>query len=479
MTTIAIIGGGISGLFAALRLASGGKDIQVIVLERSPSLGGLLHGYRYETELGALNYDCGTHIFQETGSAAIDRTIQTCLPEGAWRWLEGADKDLAGAYFNGRFQTNSSAPDLRLLPRADFERYLGGLVRAACTDDRSGVASPLAPADKAIKAKYGEPAAAEIVGPIIERIFKRPLPELTDLALQLSGISRLLFFDEPIANELMRIDRLRAVIGYPEQRKLPERWQHARRGFYPRTGGTRSLIEAMRARLKEMGVPCVTDAEITSLQTLPRGAALTYRAGIDQPRHVEADHVFWTAGLLSYCRLKGITIPNVQSGPPLSHAIVNLAFPRPFDLGDVHYLYGYDPAVNFFRITNYGAFDGGGDHADCVRITAEILFNKAQDREQLVAMTLKDLSRLTGDNVEDQLIFSRAEIAPTGFPTPTISFMHAIADMRSRARDDLPPFVTLAGTMSEPNLFFQNDILRDTEAKCRRLGQEIGLAVAE
>ncbi len=57
MTSVAVVGGGLAGLTAALRLADAG--CQVTVLESRPRLGGLTHSFRR----GDLDVDNGQHVF--------------------------------------------------------------------------------------------------------------------------------------------------------------------------------------------------------------------------------------------------------------------------------------------------------------------------------------------------------------------------------------------------------------------------------
>src|SRR5438270_3459308 len=57
MTTAVVVGGGLAGISAALRLADGGAH--VTLLEAKPKLGGLTHSFRR----GDLDVDNGQHVF--------------------------------------------------------------------------------------------------------------------------------------------------------------------------------------------------------------------------------------------------------------------------------------------------------------------------------------------------------------------------------------------------------------------------------
>jgi squalene-associated FAD-dependent desaturase len=57
----AVVGGGLAGLAAALRLADGGDD--VVLLEAKPRLGGLTSSFTRESAVGPLEVDTGQHVF--------------------------------------------------------------------------------------------------------------------------------------------------------------------------------------------------------------------------------------------------------------------------------------------------------------------------------------------------------------------------------------------------------------------------------
>src|SRR5438270_618457 len=76
MTTAVVVGGGLAGISAALRLVDAGCD--VTLLEAKPKLGGLTHSFRR----GDLDVDNGQHVFMRCCTsyrALLDRLGTTAL----------------------------------------------------------------------------------------------------------------------------------------------------------------------------------------------------------------------------------------------------------------------------------------------------------------------------------------------------------------------------------------------------------------
>src|SRR5450631_2803379 len=188
--TVLIVGGGLSGLFAALLVSRKYPGYRVVLVERGAELGGLYSSFGAD-EYGY--FDHGPHIFYESGIEEVDAQIRDVLPDSDWIWLEGNRKDIAGAYYNGRLQTYSHYPDLRTLDRdqyrtclADFFQNLGA---ARATEP------PCESAGEYFRSRFGEFISELVVEPILRKIWGRPGQDLDPFAARIVSMDRVILFD--------------------------------------------------------------------------------------------------------------------------------------------------------------------------------------------------------------------------------------------------------------------------------------------
>ncbi|MCC8168447.1 MAG: NAD(P)-binding protein, partial [Clostridiales bacterium] len=80
--TVIIIGAGPAGLTAAYELLSGGDDIEVTILEESPSIGGISRTVRYKGN----RMDIGGHRFFSKDERVMDWWNRLMPLQGAPRY---------------------------------------------------------------------------------------------------------------------------------------------------------------------------------------------------------------------------------------------------------------------------------------------------------------------------------------------------------------------------------------------------------
>src|SRR5262249_57809697 len=107
------VGGGTSGLLAALLARRACPDAEIHLIEQSPELGGLLR----KIDGGPFgSFDCGMHTMTETGIAELDGLLRGLLPDDYWHNFSGSRRDLSGMVFQGKLSHHAHHVDLRLLP---------------------------------------------------------------------------------------------------------------------------------------------------------------------------------------------------------------------------------------------------------------------------------------------------------------------------------------------------------------------------
>ena len=96
-----IAGSGVSGMLSALILLKHTKGENIYLIEKNAELGGLLRKFDYGEEYGTFDY--GMHNMLETGIEELDSLLFGLLPENEWQVLDQDKRDLAGIFFNGKF----------------------------------------------------------------------------------------------------------------------------------------------------------------------------------------------------------------------------------------------------------------------------------------------------------------------------------------------------------------------------------------
>lgn len=449
-----VVGGGIAGLVAALLLAEQGGR-KVIVIERENQVGGLLRCFDYG-EYGVFDY--GMHNMYETGVASLDELLFGLLPKDDWQLLERGGRDLAGVVFNGVVQHNSPFPDLRSLPRQQWEACILGFFRQLELQDSRGHDN----AWEDVSTRFG-PAVAEVIDTALRKQFGKPAQELVPFATHLTTLSRVVMFsEEPFAN-LMESATLRDRLAWPEQRTLPAQWESGRKAYYPRKYGMYRVIDALLARLQASGVEVLTDAQVQSLDIADgRVKSLTVKYGSGQ-RQIALQKMIWTSGLPAMAQLLDLDLSGYRFDPPRKTVVVNLLLRQPPQMGDLYYLYCYEPGCHTFRITNFTGYCKGAPRAGGWPVAVELLLDAPlPDAEGMKRLALGELKRFNVIASDEDVIFSAVEPLATGFPMPSVNNFKALSDIRARIAATKLANLTLLGILSEENVFFQRDVLTQT-----------------
>jgi len=461
-----VVGGGIAGLLAALLLAEQGES-KVVLIERENEVGGHLRCFDYG-EYGV--FDCGMHNMYETGIDPLDDLLFGLLAKDDWQILERAGRDLAGVVFNGVVQHNSPFPDLRSLPQQQWESCVLDFFRQLESQDSRCHDN----AWEDVSSRFGS-AIAEVIDVALRKQFGKPAQELVPFATRLTTLSRVVMFsEEPFAN-LMQSSMLRDRLAWPEQRTLPPHWESGRKSYYPRKYGIYRVIDAFRERLQASGVEVLTGAQVQSLDmTGGQVKSLVVEKGGGK-RKIAIRSMVWTSGLPAMAQLLGLDLSRYRFDPPRKTVVVNLLLRQPPRMGDLYYLYCYEPGCHTFRITNFTAYCEGAPRAGGWPLAVELMLDMPlPDAEGMKRLALSELRRFKVITSDDDVIFSAVEPLATGFPMPSVNNFNALSDMRARITEAKLANLTLLGILSEENVFFQRDVLAQTWNKLTQQGSNNG-----
>lgn len=458
---LVVVGGGISGLVAAGRLREALPQADICLLERAPELGGLLAGQRYPEH--GLTFDKGTHIFQELGVPELDRFFMDAVDPADLLTYPQDVGDVSGIVFQGQLQNHTHFPDLR--PQPAWARVVAAVrqhtrkVDPAHPIDRT--ASLVAEATR----RFGEDYARDVLLPRLAHTYGRPEQELAAFSMVLPGLTRVVIDDH---DDWLRNNKeagYRAIVGIPDQHRLPAELRHGRRSYYARRHGSRGIVDAVAKRLRAQGVALHTGASITALN--PLASTLDWTDAQGTPHHMAYSGVVLSTGAIGSAALLKLPMAGRDFDAPMSHHLLHFQLARPNE-SRLCYFYALDPECGWYRTTNYSAFSG--DPHDR-RITVEVLGRPLPDAAGAQAV-LADLHRVGFLASPDGELIDALTL-PNGFPTPTTRSLQALSTLGDDVRAVLPHNIMLGGIGARPGLFFQNEVVLDMHQAAGRFAEHL------
>ncbi|MBM4374473.1 MAG: FAD-dependent oxidoreductase [Deltaproteobacteria bacterium] len=441
-----IVGGGIAGLVAALRLARSGAS--VVLLEREMALGGLLRSRRLPT---GQYVDQGTHFLADTGIEDLDVLVRSMLPASELRRLAPLQ---AGTFAFGRLNVSSASLDIRGLGR-DLEAQI--VAEALCTEENGQEASDLA---THVMQLFGSTALRTVFDPIFKKLCGVGCAELAPDAMRLFSLARLVALNPAATRRLKSTPHGDARFSFHSN----DEGKNPASAYYPTHGGIGRWTEALARAVQDEGVEVRLG---TSVQRVTRHRDSTVSLSLSNGDHLASDLLVWSvpSGML----LRALGEPP-ESMPQVRASIIeHFVFDRPFLVG-AHYVHTYGPDVGPFRVTLYPNFtDVPSEGFACTvetfaEATASVPLDQHADQSHadLVRMGLVDprATRLWSDAPPDRAAF------------PVWTKNHRLALLRQRERvEQLLPECILIGRATGKD-FFMTDVLRDTWRRCDAVLQQ-------
>jgi oxygen-dependent protoporphyrinogen oxidase len=453
-------------LVAAGRLRAALPQAKICVLERAHELGGLLAGQHYPEH--GLCFDKGTHIFQEQGVPELDQFFMDAVDPAELLTYPQEVGDASGIVFNGRLQSHTHFPDLRSEPAleglAAAVRQHAETVDPVCAIDRT---APLV--IEAVR-RFGKDYAHQVLLPRMALTYGRPAEELAAFSMVLPGLTRVVIDD--LDDWLRNIQEAgyRAIVGIPDQHRLPAELRHGRRSYYVRHHGSRGIVDAVAKRLQAQGVALHTGASITALNLL--ASTLDWTDAQGTPHHMTYSGVVLSTGAIGAATLLKLPLVGRGFDAPMSHHLLHFQLAHP-NRSRLCYFYALDPECGWYRTTNYRAFSG--DPHDR-RITVEVLSRPLPDAAGAQAI-LADLHRV-GFLASPNGKLIDALTLPSGFPTPTTRSLQALSTLGDDVRAVLPHNIMLGGIGARPGLFFQNEVVLDMHQAAGRFAEHLASTIS-
>ncbi|PIP90587.1 MAG: hypothetical protein COW79_06755 [Bdellovibrionales bacterium CG22_combo_CG10-13_8_21_14_all_38_13] len=454
---IFVCGAGIAGMFSAYYLKKSNPNLDIVLIDKSDSVGGLLKSFQYE------NYgifDVGIHTLYQTGIDQIDEVVLGVLEQEEWSELPG---DIGGTYVNGILQTGSPYIDLRNIETNEKPIWLGELLEAAVVENDES--------DNALEYlvnHFGNSLATKVMAPILEKVFKTKASELNTMAVKLLPMNRIVAFDDLPMQDLMLSSKIRSRVAIPNQRNLKEEYKSNKKGFYPKKLGLGFYVKAFMDDFLKMGGHIWTNSQIAKINISSNEICSLNVIKNNEEFTVEnVKGLCWGAGLpvLSWVLDPGFT-KELNFDPPLKNAIVNVVTSKNVDrFKDLQYVYVLDGGYSIFRVAIYKNYCPNMDN-ELNKISLEILYLKDEE-EGLEDKILQEMINIGIVDCKNDLSFFQLEKLTAGVPRPTQKNISSIRDIRNNISAKKINNLICVGSLAEDNLYFQSDILKDALKKLK------------
>ncbi len=406
-----VVGGGMSGCYAAAFLTS--KGHKVTLLEGSSRLGGILAGPNWNGF--ALDNGCHLFDFADPESSEIFRaTMDEQLVPVPVTYASIGDYG---------HEMGIAVPDLSSAQQADRVEMISELRAAAENKSRAARSLP-----DAVALRFGNRIAAELM-PGFEKLCGQACAQLAPEAFDiLSYAKRVRLGDDlqmaSLKQESPTLDDRLAVKAKPRPKP---------RNFYPSEGGMAFFCTKLRMYLESIGVKVLTDTRIDRIRH--EDGKVRLQAGDD----IVADKLYWS--------LPASTLSSVLGGLPNTRTFFHpvsvdfFAFSLPADqITPITYLHDFRAKTAIFRSSSPGLYGNQFNEDGHSFVIAEVY-------DSLVTPTLAENTK-SANLIFEQLkdvgqVARHAEFKnthswrlPTGLMLPKLGWKDAISPLASRLAEN-------------------------------------------
>lgn len=456
MKNCVVIGGGISGLMAAIMAADHCQSVTLV--EAQSECGGLLRSWQNEA---GINFDYGTHILSETDDDEVNQILFRGMYDNPDKWTYLDITRVSNTFAGKRFDTGQFIP-LTHLPSGQYHQALGQLVTAP------GIAIDKAQNfEQYSSLNYGQIITDEIFRPLMHKLQGCDISELHPTAHHFFALNRFIVADDNISRELKKSPMLDAKLAFADYN---EGLSGAKK-FYPKhdeqnTQGINLWVDYLVAQAQAKGVNILTDAMVGSLVQTPNSNGKNHvsQVVLKQGLTLNCDELIWTIPPIFAIKQLGI---EYKGGSPqfCPMSLHHFVFDKPFN--DQNYYSNINElAAKGFRLTLYPNITLDkvtGPH----RCTVEVLNSGVANMDELNDILAQELIELDYLPKNAKLLSADVIEVPMGFPRFSTKFVaekHHQVDLIEQHIDN----ISLIGKASRDE-FFVYGILKETHQVVKHL----------
>lgn len=440
MKNVVVVGGGPSGLLAALLAAKRGKSVTVI--EDEPECGGLL---RSIVNKDGVSFDHGSHAVRQTGVAEIDDLLFGDLdrdPE-AWQRMPFLRN---GTFFQGKLYNRSGWVNLNSLPRPTYEKALVELLHL---DPVAG--ETCATGEDYLLKTFGPTLVESLFRPAMRKFLGSELNELSPNAHRYFDLSRVIALTPEMSRQIKKSPAFDGRLAFHSSYE----GQSGLMNYYPTTGGIGRWIPVLMKKLEAAGVRVLTSRRMERLELDgKRIKSIALSDGTSLP----CDLLVWSVAPYPLLKAAGLTF-NGSKLKSRNTALHFLVFDAPLKMECAAFTC-FDPEYKSCRVTFYPNYRSNPKdkliYAACVEVIGEHADASDEARRGIV----DELKRMGLLDPSAKCLFEESRSAKGGFPVHTPQFVQqaeALGAVLSGAIDNLAAVGKGTG-----RTFFLSETLIDT-----------------
>jgi protoporphyrinogen oxidase len=448
---IVIVGGGITGLIAALLYRKKHPKAIITIIEKNQALGGLLRSFDYGDN-GIFDY--GIHTLYDTGIPELDTLIRSCIPIEDWIELSGTKRDFGGSYLNGKLQDNSPYIDVRNFFDEDID-----ILRTQFLEHLK-LKLPLSfdNAESYLVSKYGTLITETIFKPVVQKYYNVELSASHWFITKILPLERIVLFDDKTIEELAKEYNIQTSIAFENQLNMPAEFVADKSAWYPKKHGIFNYISALEQELLELNVTILKGTSIDVVETNENNTLdlISNTKGTFN----EVDKLVWTSGISS-CFNTVIKQPiNLAYHPPVKTCFVNIKLKEKPKVKGLFYVYVLEASFISHRLSCPFSFCENAYEDGTYNLAVEVILKQTLTDGEIEERVIKELGIMKVIDKSD-ILFQQTEHITGGYPTLTLQNIMSAEFLKESIQTTYPTQIELFGLMSKENLFFQVDILRD------------------
>lgn len=399
MPDYVILGGGVAGLYAALRAVR--KGAEVCVVEQASEPGGLMRSRGFVDNGSFHTFDYGTHYLLLTGVKEIDADLMRAVDENNWRWFD--DSLPEANYYGGQLDLDTGC--LNLTGHARHREFLDDFTSAPGAGDAEPTLAD------AVLTDFGKSILSDVFDPVCRKFTGLAPEEVALEAFKVFANYRMkLVTDAETAKDMKREPLIDQRLAHP---KRITGSSAIRKGYPSDGGGIGLFMQGLADYLKAEGVEILTSTTVSDAVHTENGISqLTLDQG-GEKKIVGCGKLVSTLAPALTARIFGIEFPSAP------HRTRNLCLHHfVFDqapLLDVpHWITVFEPEMRSYRVTMYNNI--AGRHDGPHRITVETITDQMETEEGLGSRLLVELRQMgiVASGVEPMVSFT--DIYPRAIP---------------------------------------------------------------
>ncbi|WP_395344867.1 NAD(P)-binding protein [Ningiella sp. W23] len=467
MNNIAIVGGGIAGIYAAMLTKTLKPKANVVLIEQGDVLGGLLASKTFTKsnadggESVSLEFDYGTHVPRMIGHSDIDNLLFGALDKTQWRLFN--DINAANVSLNNALYTRSAAPYIGPENNPQHESHFAQMLQASKLTDMS-----YHNLKQQLIHQYGSGYVNSFFAPCLQQKLGVGIEQLAPDTHKLIGLGRIIVDNANRMRELKTQDKFDDILSFADQTDGMSNLSN----MYPENGrGIGLWVESLTKQLKQLGVIIKTGCHVTEIL---RNGKEAKHIWLSDNSEYAIDYLCWCGPAFSLIHAARLNFTSQYRPQIRQTRLYHFAFDKPFTI-DSNYVDVNDPQYKSFRVTLYPNLSGHNMHTQGnegtskshYKCTVEVIEAQNATNSPSPSDIEQEIREMGLIHANSTCIFQAQDIVKAGFPIMTPEFHKEVARQQTAISSQLSN-VSALGKASGKS-FFMAQVLVDAHEQLSHL----------